>query len=137
MPWTFPIMPKAAAAAILAAVAAIGVAADAEPQTLQLSGQSGFLGEWELSATVTEQTAGGRKEFSGPLTMTHTGVCAVDGPEEKTGRINLRMLASSRVKATLVFDGRECTYQGALSAAHVGAMECPGGEGPPISLWLK
>jgi hypothetical protein len=137
MPWTFPMMPQAVAATILAAFAAIGVAAAAEPQTLQLGGQSGFLGEWELSATVTERPAVGRKEFSGPLTMKHTGVCAVDGPEEKTGQIKLRMLASSRIKATLVFDGRECTYQGALSAAHVGAMQCPGGEGPPISLWLK
>jgi hypothetical protein len=138
MSWPFPMMPKAFVAAILPALVALNVAAAAEPQTLELGGQAGFLGEWELSASVTEQSAGGRKEFSGPITMKHVGICSTDGPEERTGRIKLQMTGSpERIKATLVFDGRECTYNGALSATHVGRMECPATEGTPISLWQK
>ena len=112
----------------------------AEPQTLQLGGQFGYLGEWELSAEVTAQPPAARREYAGVLTMKHVGVCAVDGPEEKTGQIRLRMVTSSRVRATLMLDGRECTYQGALTAAHIGAMECadaPDRQGTPISLWMK
>jgi hypothetical protein len=125
-------------AAIVAALAIDGAAA--EPQTLQLGGQFGYLGEWELSAEVTAQPPAARREYAGVLTMKHVGVCAVDGPEEKTGQIRLRMVTSSRVRARLLFDGRECTYQGTLSAAQIGAMECadaPDRQGTPISLWVK
>jgi hypothetical protein len=132
----FPLLPIAVAGV----VAELVMDGAAEAQTLQLGGQFGYLGEWELSAEVTAQPPAARREYAGSLTMKHVGLCAIDGPEEKTGRIKLRMLASSRVKATLLFDGRECTYQGALSPAHIGAMECadaPDRQGTPISLWVK
>ncbi|HXW26665.1 MAG TPA: hypothetical protein VEK73_18115 [Xanthobacteraceae bacterium] len=127
-------------AAICPLLAAGTIAAAAEPQTLQLRGQAGFLSEWELAADVSAQSPGGRAEFSGALAIKHVGICSSHGPEEETGRITLRMLAASRVRATFTFDGRACIYQGALSASHVGAMECAGNGASgaiPISLWLK
>ena len=54
-------------------------------QSLQVIGYSGYLGEWELTATVTERISSRTKEYSGPLTMRHIGLCTQDGPEEKTG----------------------------------------------------
>jgi hypothetical protein len=131
--------PMTASAVVFAALTAIAAAA-AEPQSLELGGQAGYLGEWELSATVTAQPPAARREYAGSFTMKHVGVCAVDGPEERTGQIRLRMLTASRAKATLVFDGRECTYQGALSATQLGTMECrdnPDRQGTPISLWVR
>ena len=94
----------------------IFLAAPAAAQTLQVLGYSGHLGEWELTAVVTEGTSSRIKEFSGPLTMRHIGLCSQDGPEERAGQIRFQMLASSsQLNATLVMGGVECSYSGRLS----------------------
>jgi hypothetical protein len=71
------------------------LATPAQAQSRQVIGYAGVLGEWELTATVTENSSRRSKEFSGPLTMKHTGVCTQDGPEEKTGELRFQ-LSSSR-----------------------------------------
>jgi hypothetical protein len=71
------------------------VAAPASAQSLQVIGYSGYLGEWELTATVTEKARLWAKEFSGPLSMKHVGICTQDGPEEKTGEIRFQISALS------------------------------------------
>ena len=77
-------------------------------QPLQVIGYSGYLGEWELTATVTETAPGATAEYSGPLTMKHVGICTQDGPEEKTGALRVQMSASSsRLNATLSVSGVE------------------------------
>jgi hypothetical protein len=58
------------------------LATPASAQSLQVVGYSGYLGEWELTATVTGTVSGHIKEYSGPLTMKHVGVCTQDGPGE-------------------------------------------------------
>jgi hypothetical protein len=106
-------------------------------QSLQLVGYSGYLGEWELTATVMEN-ASSRKEYTGPLTLKHVGICTQDGPEERAGEIHLRIsAASSRLNATLRVAGVECTYSGQLSDAYTGTMNCPDREAVPLRLWLK
>jgi hypothetical protein len=107
-------------------------------QLLEVTGYAGYLGEWELTATVTESVANGTKEFSGPLSMKHVGLCSQDGPEEKTGEIRLRLFgSSSQMKATLLVEGVECTYSGKLSDFYKGLMNCPGGRAAPLTLWVK
>ena len=70
-----------------------------------------MLGEWELTATVNEKAHWWSKEFSGPLSMKHVGICTQDGPEEKTGEIRFQISAfSSRLDAKLLVEGIECTY---------------------------
>jgi hypothetical protein len=59
-------------------------------QSLQVIGYSGYLGEWELTATVTEQMSGQTKDYFGPLIMKHVGLCTQDGPEEKMGVFRYR-----------------------------------------------
>jgi hypothetical protein len=106
-------------------------------QSLQLIGYSGYLGEWELTATVTAN-ASSRKEYTGPLTLKHVGICTQDRPEERAGEIHLRIsAASSRLNATLSVAGVECTYSGQLSDAYTGTMNCPDREAVPLRLWLK
>ena len=115
------------------------LAGPASAQSLQVVGYSGYLGEWELTATVTE-TASGRtiKEYSGPLTMKHVGLCAQDGPEEKTGEIHFQISAlSSQLNARLLVAGAECTYSGRLSDSYTGTMNCPDREAVPLKLWVK
>ena len=106
-------------------------------QSLQLIGYSGYLGEWELTATVTENASSGR-QYTGPLTMKHVGICTQDGPEEKTGEMRVQMSASlSQLNATLSVAGVECTYSGRLSDSYTGTISCPDREAVPLRLWIK
>ena len=114
------------------------LAAPASAQSLQVVGYSGYLGEWELTATVTETASSRVKEYSGPLTMKHIGLCTQDGPEEKTGEMRFRLSTSpAALSATLSIAGIECTYSGRLSDPYIGTMHCPGRQAVPLKLWLK
>jgi hypothetical protein len=118
-------------------LALILLAAPAGADSLQLVGYSGYLGEWELTAALTEDSIT-PKGYSGPLSMKHIGLCTQDGPEEKNGKIRVQMVPSeSRIKATLWVDGVECGYQGVLSDFYTGTMDCSGRERVPLKLWIK
>ena len=113
-------------------------AAPAGADSLQLVGYSGYLGEWELTAALTEDGSTTPKGYSGPLSMKHVGLCTQDGPEEKSGKIRVQMVPSeSRIKATLWVDGAECGYQGVLADFYTGTMDCSGRERVPLKLWIK
>lgn len=125
-----------AVAALL--VALMLPAASAGANSLEVVGYSGYLGEWELTAALTEDGSITPKGYSGPLSMKHVGLCTQDGPEEKSGKIRVQMVPSeSRIKATLWVDGVECGYQGILSDFYTGTMDCPGRERVPLKLWIK
>jgi hypothetical protein len=115
---------------------ALAVPAGAEPR--EVGGQAGFLGEWELTATVTERVESGTSQLIGPLSLKHVGVCSSDGPEEKTGELRLRLSGDARdLKATLLIDGAECTYKGQLKESYDGLMNCPNRRAVPLSLWIR
>jgi hypothetical protein len=106
--------------------------------SLKVTGYAGFAGEWELTATVTEKSLGRTREYAGPLTMTHTGLCTQDGPEQKTGEMRLQMSTpASRVNATLVLAGVECTYSGKMADFYTGTMTCADRQTVPLKLWIK
>jgi hypothetical protein len=122
--------------AIFQLMVLVALASPAGAQSLQVFGYAGLLGEWELTASVTEKESSATKEFSGPLTMSHVGICTVDGPEERTGEIRLR-ISEARMRATLLVDGVECHYRGRLSDFFSGAMSCPDRPEVPLKLWVK
>ena len=66
---------------ILRLMLLVALATPAGAQSLQVFGYAGVLGEWELTASVTGND--GSKDYSGPLTMTHVGICTVDSPEKE------------------------------------------------------
>jgi hypothetical protein len=113
------------------------LATPADAQSFELLGYAGELGEWELTATVTGKTQYQATEFSGQLMMKHVGICTQEGPEEKSGEIRIQISQPSRMSATLLFDGVECTYAGHLSDAYKGAMRCPDRRAVPLIIWLK
>ena len=118
----------------LAVLGALATPAGAE--SLEVLGYAGVLGEWELTASVTGND--NTKAYSGPLTMTHVGICTVDGPEEKKGEITFRLSeSSSRIQATLLVDGTECSYNARLSDFFTGSMNCPNRPAVPLKLWVK
>ena len=113
------------------------LAGPVQAQPLEVIGYSGYLGEWELTATVTA-TASPAKTYSGPLTMKHVGLCTQDGPEERTGEMRLELSASSsRMEATISVAGVECSYSGRLSDSYTGTLTCPDREAVPLRIWVK
>ena len=108
------------------------------PQSLQIAGYVGHLGEWELTAALSRDVTGGVRDLSGPLSMKHMGLCSQDGPEEKMGemRIQLSRLSSS-VEAKLLIDGVECTFRGTMSSSTRGTMVCPDRRPVPLTLWTE
>jgi hypothetical protein len=113
-------------------LAALAVPADAQP--LEVIGYSGYLGAWELTATVTESIPG-RRGYSGPLVMKHVGLCTQDGPEGKTGEI--RLLSGQQLDAVLSVAGVSCGYGGRLSDTNNGTPSCADREAVPLKLWVK
>jgi hypothetical protein len=122
----------------LSLVLLAALASPARAESLEVLGYAGVLGEWELTATVTQDISQPAKEFSGPLTMRHVGICSQDGPEEKTGEIRFRLSAASAASnATIMVAGETCTYRGSFSESRPGTMACPDRGPVPLTLWLK
>src|SRR6476646_9618621 len=97
-----------------------------------LAGKAGYLSEWEIKATV----AATQGEFSGPMTMTHVGLCTVAGPVEKVGEIHYRLsgVLTSKMNATLTFGGERCEFSAYRSEGYKGVMDCPGTKGVPLTI---
>jgi hypothetical protein len=124
--------------AVLLAVWTMALATSSVAQTRAVTGQSGILGEWELTATVTKQTDGGGHRWSGPLTLKHIGLCSVDGPEEKAGELRLDMSdPPGEATATLLIDGTVCTFTGHLRDEYHGVMTCPDRRDEPMMLSIE
>jgi hypothetical protein len=114
------------------------LAVPARSEPLLIRGTTGYAGEYELIGSVTEQHLNGKKEFSGPLTVRHVGLCTHDGPKETVGEIRFELSKSaSRVTATLDFDRRKCAFKGVLSESYHGFMDCGNGVSLPLRLWIK
>jgi hypothetical protein len=112
--------------------------APAQGETREVSGQAGYLGEWEIAATVSDRVADGARELFGLVTMRHVGMCSQDGPEEKSGEIRLRLSdRAPQLRATLTIDGVACSVSASLADAYKGAMSCPDRRGVPLTLWIR
>ena len=123
-------------ASLLLTLGILSSAVQAEP--LLIHGTTGYIGEYELSGSVSEHDLDGRKIFSGPLTVKHIGLCTHDGPKETVGEIQFeRSRWSSRVFATLDFQGSKCSYEGKLSESDHGFMDCGRDGSFPLRLWMK
>jgi hypothetical protein len=112
------------------------LAAPNMPQSLQLTGYSGHLAEWSLAANLAKEETGGG--FVGALTLEHTGLCSLDGTEKKSGEMRLRLAwFRSKIQATVLIDGVECAYEGALSDVYTGMLICPGSRPVPLAVWIN
>jgi hypothetical protein len=87
----------------------LAVPVSAEP--LLIHGVTGYTGEYELSGSASQQDLNGKKEFSGPLTVKHVGLCTHDGQKETVGEIQFVFDKSfSRIAATLDFEGSKWDF---------------------------
>jgi hypothetical protein len=118
--------------AALCAMTVIWLAGPAAGQTRAVAGQFGVLGEWDLTASVTKQAAG---HWSGPARMRHVGYCTVEGPEEKIGELQLKLVEDrSRVNGTLLIDGVACAFSARLKDGYDGTLRCPDRRDVPMTL---
>jgi hypothetical protein len=116
------------------------VAGPVQAQSLRVTGATGYLSEWEVSGNVTETVSGRVREFSGPLTVRHVGLCSQNGPEEKAAEIKLQIMRSgplSQIRATMTMDGARCTFSGKFSDTFNGLMDCDDAKGVPLTLSIK
>jgi hypothetical protein len=121
---------------LAAAAAATYLRFPGSPESLDITGYTGRLGEWELTATIVR--TGEDDELAGPVTLRHVGICTQDGPQEKQGQMRVRLSTfTPQIVAALVVDGIECGYRGPLSEAHLGELLCPDRRPVPITLWSK
>jgi hypothetical protein len=114
--------------------------APAQSRVVHIAGTAGYLSEWEFNGEVTEGTSSGGSELSGPLTFKHVGICSVNGPQEKRGEIKFRISrsgTSSKIDATISFDGARCAYSGPFTGSASGYMDCSDTGGVPLSISIK
>ena len=100
-----------------------------------VTGRAGYLSEWEITATAHAT----RTEFAGPLMMKHVVVCTINGPVERSGKIEFRRTGflSSWIEGRLTFADEQCTFRVRDGTTHEGVMECPRTRGVPLSLKLE
>jgi hypothetical protein len=116
------------------------VACPLHAQSLRVTGQTGYLSEWEVSGNVTQSISGQVREFSGPLTIKHVGLCNQAGAQEKVADIKLQIAKSRllpRFHATITMDGSKCTFSGMFWDTYNGLMDCADAKGVPITLSIK
>ena len=126
--------------ALLIVLMLYAVASPVHAQSLRLTGETGYLSEWEVHGDVTASMSGRVREYAGSLTMKHVGLCSQAGPEEKVAEIKLQIAKSSLLphfQATMTMDGSKCTFSGKFSDTYNGLMDCADAKGVPITLSIK
>lgn len=126
---------------IFVCLIAVGtVSGPALAQMRQVTGTAGYLSEWELKGALSERHSTGGRAFSGLVTWKHIGLCSVNGPQERSGEMSYDIAgsgAASRIKATISFEGAQCTFSGNFSDNMTGYLDCPDAKGVPLSLSVK
>ena len=107
-------------------------------QARELAGRFGYLGEWDIAATLSQEkmTGSSAPALAGSLHMKHNAVCGPGETPEKSGHIRMSV-RGDRYSAQMTLAGTSCAFSGTLSqTAHV-FVTC-GGEGQiPLRLWFK
>ncbi|HEY5797970.1 MAG TPA: hypothetical protein VIU82_23435 [Bosea sp. (in: a-proteobacteria)] len=120
----------------IAIVLPVGFGSVAESR--ELAGRFGYLGEWDVTAVLSEEKAGraSATEFAGSLLMKHNAVCGPGETPEKSGRIRMSV-RGNRYSAQMTLAGSACSFSGTLSETAHTFVTC-GGEGQiPLRLWFK
>ncbi|MFA6967311.1 hypothetical protein [Bosea sp. (in: a-proteobacteria)] len=120
----------------MAILSLIGLADAASAR--DLVGRFGYLGEWDVTARLTEEKAApsSAPAFAGSLSMKHNAVCGPGETPEKSGHIRMSV-RGTRYTAQMTLAGTSCDFSGTLSeSAHV-FVTCGGEGGIPLRIWFK
>ena len=106
---------------------------NAQAQSYSASGQIGYLQEWEIKGSLAKTTTHAGADYSGPVTLRHVGLCSVNGIEQKSGVVQLK-ISRSRLEGTLAMDDDSCRIVASASQPYSGLINCRNGQGVPINL---
>ena len=101
-------------------------------QSYSASGQVGYVQEWEIKASLAKTLTSTGQDFHGPVTLRHVGICSVDGVEEKSGVVWLKV-SRSGIEGTLAMEGDSCRIVAAAARSYSGLMSCHDGQSVPIN----
>jgi hypothetical protein len=118
--------------ALVSAVLICAGASSALAQSYSVSGQIGYLQEWEMKASLARTVTGAGEDYSGPVTLRHVGLCSADGVEEKSGVVRLAV-SRSGIEGTLATDDDNCRIVASAARTHSGLLNCRSGQGVPIN----
>jgi hypothetical protein len=122
-----------AACAIFAAGAGGALAQSHSAQSYSAQGAVGYLQEWEMKGNLARTATGAGADYAGPVTLRHVGLCSVNGVEEKSGTLELRMSSrKSDIEGTLVLPDDNCRVTASASQGYTGLLNCRDGQGIPI-----
>lgn len=104
----------------------------------ELTGRFGYLGEWDVTATLASAKPGGTgpTEWSGTLKMKHNAICGPGETPEKVGHIRISV-RGHRYSARMELAGSACAFSGTLSESAHSFVSCGGERQIPLRLWFK
>src|ERR1700674_2259018 len=114
--------------ALISAIWISAGAGSAMAQSYSVSGQVGYLQEWEMKANLAKTITSSGVSYDGPVTLRHVGLCSVNGVEEKSGAVRLTVL-----RRALSLKDDTCRIAASASKPHSGLLNCRDGQGVPIS----
>ena len=119
--------------ALVCAGAMTAFAQTSSAQTYSAKGQVGYLGEWEMKASLAKTVTNSGTDYDGPVTLRHIGLCSVNGVEEKSGTVQLKVSRrTSAIEGTLAMQDDNCRIVASASSSYSGLMNCRDGQGVPI-----
>ncbi|SDR83726.1 hypothetical protein [Bradyrhizobium canariense] len=120
---------------------AIGICAAASAtsaQTYSASGQIGYLQEWEMKASLAKTMTATGASYDGPVTLRHVGLCSVNGVEEKSGTVQLKVSPkTSGIEGTLAMQDDNCHIVASAAQSYSGLLSCRDGQGIPIKFSIE
>jgi hypothetical protein len=113
-------------------------AATAFSQSYSVVGQAGYLQEWEIKASLAKTEASNGADYYGAVTLRHVGLCSVNGVEEKTGIVQLKVFRKTlAIEGTLDMKDDRCRIVASSSKSYSGFLNCRDGQGVPISFSIQ
>jgi hypothetical protein len=107
-------------------------------QSYAANGRIGYLGEWEMTGSLTRTANGASSDYTGPVTLRHVGLCSVNGAEEKSGVVQIRSQPkASAVEGTLALQDDNCHLVASRARAYSGVLNCRDGQGVPITFSIE
>jgi hypothetical protein len=118
---------------IQALPAILSISSSALAQSYAANGQIGYLQEWEMRASLARTVTSGGVSYDGPVTLRHVGLCSVNGVEEKSGVVRLKVSPKTAgIEGTLAIEDDNCRIVASAPPSYSGLLNCRDGQGVPI-----
>jgi hypothetical protein len=127
-----------AACIVLVGTASAALAQSHSAPSYSAKGQVGYLQEWEMKGGLAKTATHFSTSYSGSVTLRHVGLCSINGAEEKSGTLEVKVSSwTSNVEGTLALPDDECHIVASASQGYSGLLNCHSGQGIPIKFSIE